>query len=184
MTVAFIAVNIYLLFILVTGFLTAVNTVHPHTNDEEKEFSELKDLGFDAKGYLPKVELNKFTCKSKFGYSIHCAYVLCKNSEKTVIISHGFEGNKYSCLPYVKMYLTLGYNCIIYDQRNHGDNKKTFTSLGYYESKDLETVFNKVKKVLPKQKVLGVHGISMGAACASLAAGGQSAAVQSGTAVD
>ena len=36
---------------------------------------------------------------------------------------HGFRANRYGAVKYVDTYIDLGYNCIIYDMRGHGENE-------------------------------------------------------------
>ncbi|EIC94807.1 alpha/beta hydrolase domain protein [Lachnoanaerobaculum saburreum F0468] len=84
-------------------------------------------------------------------------------SDKYVIISHGFKSNRYGAVKYVDSYIDLGFNCIIYDMRDHGENAKATVSLGQFESEDLykliEDTYNRYGMIK-----LGLHGESMGAA--------------------
>ena len=59
----------------------------------------------------------------------------------------------------------------IYDDRNHGANKKTFTSMGYYEKGDLLSVKDALMDRFGGDINLGLHGESMGCAISLLALG-------------
>ena len=99
------------------------------------------------------------------GYELHVEYL--DNPEPTskyVILSHGYTDNRIGSLKYVKMYLNLGFNCIIYDLRGHGENEKTFTTYGVREGKDLVCLIDDTKNRYPDISVLGLHGESLGAA--------------------
>ena len=68
---------------------------------------------YDVSFYGP-LKKKDYTIKSFDGYELHVR--LLKNpspSDKYIIISHGHTDNRYGALKYVKMYLDLGFNCII-----------------------------------------------------------------------
>ncbi len=51
------------------------------------------------------------------------------NGQKFVIISHGYTYNRHGSMKYASILRRLGYNCVIYDDRRHGENEKTVTTL-------------------------------------------------------
>lgn len=98
-------------------------------------------------------------------YVIHTQ--LLKNPEETdkyMIISHGYTDNRIGSLKYAKMYLDLGFNCIIYDLRGHGENDEHITTYGIIESKDLIKLIEDTRDRYKDIKMLGIHGESLGAA--------------------
>lgn len=106
-----------------------------------------------------------YTVKGDQGYVLHVE--LLKNpkvSYKYIILSHGYTDNRMGSLKYVKMYLQLGYNCIIYDLRGHGENASTITTYGMREGKDLNALIKDTRKRYSDLTVLGLHGESLGAA--------------------
>ena len=99
------------------------------------------------------------------GYELHAQLV--KNPENTgkyMIISHGYTDNHIGDLKYLKMYLDYGYNCVIYDLRGHGENRRFCTTFGDLESLDLLKVIEDTRVRYPDVKELGLHGESLGAA--------------------
>ena len=91
---------------------------------------------YDTSFYAP-LEKEVYTVESYDGYILHAE--LLKNPVPTddyMIISHGYTDNRMGALKYVSMYLDLGFNCIIYDLRGHGENKPTFTTYGIREGQD------------------------------------------------
>jgi fermentation-respiration switch protein FrsA (DUF1100 family) len=103
---------------------------------------------------------------SPFGYYLKGTYLPnATPSNKTVIIVHGIAANRLMSLLYANIYLDTGYNVLIYDSRAHGESGGTSTTWGYYEKYDLEQWVKWVAAEHP-QSVIGVHGISMGAATA------------------
>ena len=62
------------------------------------------------------------------------------------------------------MYLELGYNCIIYDLRGHGENDETFTTYGIREGEDIAQLVKDTRERYSSISQLGLHGESLGAA--------------------
>ena len=85
-------------------------------------------------------------------------------TSKYIILSHGYTDNRMGSLKYVQMYLDLGYNCIIYDLRGHGENETAFTTYGIREGNDLKCIINDTLSRYSDLTQLGLHGESLGAA--------------------
>ena len=134
----------------------------PEVSTLDKEISWEKEHGLW--GNYDSYEKEEYTVKAYKDYELHVTLV--KNpveTDKYVIISHGFKSNRYGAVKYVDTYMDLGFNCIIYDLRDHGENAKATVSLGQFESEDLynliEDTYNRYGNIK-----LGLHGESMGAA--------------------
>ncbi len=128
---------------------------------EEKmeEQSHMYDTSF-----YKDLEKTEYTVEGYNGYVLHAE--LLKNPEETdryVIISHGYSANRYGALRYVTMYMDLGFNCVIYDLRGHGENERTTTTYGLLEGEDLCRLIDDTRQRYDVQ-VLGLHGESLGAA--------------------
>lgn len=134
----------------------------PEVSTLDKEISWEKEHGLW--GDYDSYEKEEYTVKAYKDYELHVTLV--KNpveTDKYVIISHGFKSNRYGAVKYVDTYMDLGFNCIIYDLRDHGENTKTAVSLGQFESEDLEKLIEDSYNRYGNIK-LGLHGESMGAA--------------------
>ena len=156
--IVLVAIGWYCRFI----FGLASQMANPKVSTLEKEMSWEKEhkLWGDYDDY----EKEDYIVKGLNDYDLHVTLV--KNpipSDKYVIISHGFKSNRYGAVKYVDSYIDLGFNCIIYDMRDHGENAKATVSLGQFESEDLykliEDTYNRYGNIK-----LGLHGESMGAA--------------------
>ena len=84
------------------------------------------------------------------------------NGQRFVIISHGYTYNRCGSMKYASVFRKLGYNCVIYDDRNHGENAKSITTFGRDESRDLLAVIEDTRRRFGKDIALGCHGESMG----------------------
>ena len=156
--IVLVAIGWYCRFIL--GLASQIAT--PEVSTLDKEISWEKEHGLW--GNYDSYEKEEYTVKGYKDYGLHVTLV--KNpveTDKYVIISHGFKSNRYGAVKYVDTYIDLGFNCIIYDLRDHGENEKTALSLGQFESEDLEKLIEDSYKRYGNIK-LGLHGESMGAA--------------------
>ena len=106
-----------------------------------------------------------YTVTGSDGYILHAELLENpKLSTEYVIITHGYTDNRFGALKYVPAYLDLGFNCIIYDLRGHGENEQTFTTYGIREALDLECLIEDARQRYPDMTTLGLHGESLGAA--------------------
>ena len=156
--IVLVAIGWYCGFIL--GLASQIAT--PEVSTLDKEISWEKEHGLW--GNYDSYEKEEYTVKGYKDYELHVTLV--KNpveTDKYVIISHGFKSNRYGAVKYVDSYMDLGFNCIIYDLRDHGENEKTALSLGQFESEDLEKLIEDSYSRYGNIK-LGLHGESMGAA--------------------
>jgi len=106
--------------------------------------------------------------QSRFGYTLQGTYLPSPTpSDKTVIFVHGVSASRLMGLWYADLYLGEGYNLLIYDSRAHGASGGPSLTWGYYEKDDLDQWVDWVKLRQPNG-VIGIHGVSMGAATALL----------------
>ncbi len=109
---------------------------------------------------LPKEE---FTVTGAKGYELAAVYVPAPGeSNRYVVISHGYTSCRYGSLKYMHMFRDYGFNCIIYDDRRHGVNKRVPCTMGVLESQDLCAVIDAVYARFGPDIKLGLHGESMG----------------------
>ena len=136
---------------------TSTSITHPKRVSYQKEIDYLKEIG--CWGDFDSFDKEDYIVKGLDGYELHCTKVSTKETEGTgkyVIISHGHKSNKYA-----GAYVKLGFTCIIYDLRDHGENAKTICSMGGYEAEDLDYL---IEDTYSRYDVfiLGLHGESMG----------------------
>jgi uncharacterized protein len=106
--------------------------------------------------------------QSRFGYTLQGTYLPSPTpSDKTVIFVHGVSASRLMGLWYADLYLGAGYNVLIYDSRAHGASGGPSLTWGHFEKYDLDQWVDWVKQRQPNG-VIGVHGVSMGAATALL----------------
>ena len=86
-------------------------------------------------------------------------------SRRFVILVHGYTMNRFSMLKYMPIYMDMGYHCVIYDHRGHGDNdRREVCTFGGREAKDLIKIIEDTYARWGKDIFLGLHGESLGTA--------------------
>ena len=139
-----------------------------------KRVSREKCIQYDTERgfYSPEEyeELNRtgkpFQVTSPLGYPLNAMRIQCGSApaDKVVIIVHGFRCHMYTSVKYVKLFQEMGFDCIIYDNRYHGESGGNFCTLSGLETEDLLAVAEIVDKMYPTGTIIGLHGESMGAA--------------------
>lgn len=143
------------------GLAAYVMTGTRQTLDEAMKWQSDR---YDTKFY-EELEKTDYTVAGYEDYNLHVE--LLKNPVPTnryVILSHGYTDNRIGSLKYVPTYLRLGYNCVVYDLRGHGENDSFPTTYGLLESRDLKLLIEDTRQRYPELSVLGLHGESLGAA--------------------
>lgn len=98
-------------------------------------------------------------------------YVSAGNdAHRTVILIHGLYSNRSMMVPLIPMYREMGYNVLLIDLRGHGESGGEHTMWGMKEMGDLDAWMDWLKANDPRVLV-GMHGISLGAAMSLLYSG-------------
>ena len=79
----------------------------------------------------------------------------------TVIIFHGYSGNKSSMLDKSDVFLKLGFKTLVVDFMGSGGSEGNQTTLGYKEAEEVKTAYDYVAK--NGEKNIYLFGTSMGA---------------------
>lgn len=95
------------------------------------------------------------------GDTIECWYVPVDNSKGTVLIFHGYAGNKSQMVKESNQFNELGYGTILVDFLGSGGSTGNKTTIGFYESDQVKTVFDFVKTKGHERIIM--FGTSMGA---------------------
>lgn len=153
----------FLLSLAIFSWRNVKRSLKPNTISLEKEIEWNKKKGLW--GDFDKYTKNEYVIKGKDGYELHAMFVYnlsVRGSGKYVIICHGHTSNRYGSVKYLNSYIRLGFSCVIYDARMHGENAPSVCTLGNIESEDLKYVIEDTRKRYQDIKILGLHGESMG----------------------
>ena len=150
-----------LLFVVIFAVGLARMVAYPHIISIPDEIKYEKEKGMWKD--FDKLSKEEFKIASYDGYELNAIYVPAdKESDKYVIISHGYSGCRLGSVKYLHLFRRLGFNAVMYDDRGHGDNAKTYCTMGYRESRDLISVIDYVYGRFGDDILLGLHGESMG----------------------
>ncbi|MDO5100078.1 MAG: alpha/beta hydrolase [Eubacteriales bacterium] len=149
------------------GLIGSLVLAHLTVHGKRQTLTEAKQWQADHYdiSWFDRIETQTYEVVTEDGYRLHAQ--LCLNpqpTERYVILSHGYTDNRFGSLKYMKQYMDLGYHCIIYDLRGHGENEPTFCTYGIREGRDIATMVADARQRFPQLTELGLHGESLGAA--------------------
>ena len=158
---------IFLIGLVIFSWRNAAASVKPKLIPAEREIAGNKKRGLwlDYDSY----DKQDYTLEGKDGYILHATFVSTpqtRGTGKYVIICHGHTSSRYGAVKYANCYIKLGFSCITYDARTHGENKKDKCTLGNVESEDLIKVIDDTRKRYADLNILGLQGESMGSSTA------------------
>ena len=87
-----------------------------------------------------------------------------RKTKRVAVICHGHTWNRINSVKYGKIFYDNGYDLVLYDHAYFGLSDGKFTTLGFYESRDLDSVLNLVRIRYGNDAFVVLHGESMGAA--------------------
>ncbi len=99
--------------------------------------------------------------KLKSNKEIECWSIKTDSTKGTIILFHGFSGQKSSMLDKADVFLKLGYNTLLVDFMGSGGSEGNQTTIGYLEATEVKTCFDYVTK--QGESNIYLFGTSMGA---------------------
>lgn len=100
------------------------------------------------------------TIKLKSNKEIECWSIKTEIAKGTVILFHGFGGNKSSMLDKAEIFLGLGYNTFLVDFMGSGGSEGNQTTIGFLEAEQVETCFDYLTE--KGEQNIFIFGTSMG----------------------
>lgn len=101
------------------------------------------------------------TVKLKSNKEIECWSIKINSSKGTVILFHGFGGDKSSMLDKSEVFLELGYNTFLVDFMGSGGSEGNQTTIGFLEAEQVKACFDYLDG--KGEKSIYLFGTSMGA---------------------
>lgn len=89
---------------------------------------------------IPKQEYN--TIKLTYNREIECWSIKAKNSKGTIIVFHGYGGEKSSMLDKSDLFLEMGYDVLLVDFMGSGGSEGNQTTIGFLEAEQVKTSFD------------------------------------------
>jgi hypothetical protein len=100
------------------------------------------------------------TIKLKSNKEIECWSLKTENAKGTVMLFHGFCGNKSSMLDKAEIFLGLGYNTFLVDFMGSGGSEGNQTTIGFLEAEQVKTCFDYLTE--KGEQNIYIFGTSMG----------------------
>ncbi|WP_177192017.1 alpha/beta hydrolase [Chitinophaga arvensicola] len=110
----------------------------------------------------PTVPYETVSLRTAAGLKLEGWWIPAPSAVGTVILFHGYNGNKGSLFPEAGRFRQLGYNTFLLDFRAHGNSEGFTCSVGYKEAEDVKLAWDYIKKKGNQPVIL--WGVSMGAA--------------------
>jgi uncharacterized protein len=101
------------------------------------------------------------TIRLKSNKIIECWLIKSAAHKGTVVLFHGYSGEKSSMLDKAEIFLNLGYNTMLVDFMGSGGSEGNQTTIGYHEAIEVKTCFDFLDSSSEKNIIL--FGTSMGA---------------------
>jgi alpha-beta hydrolase superfamily lysophospholipase len=102
------------------------------------------------------------TIMLKSNRQIECWSIKTANPKGTIILFHGFGGEKSAMLDKAEILSQLGYNILLVDFMGSGGSEGNQTTIGYYEAEQVKTSFDYLTQ--QGEQNIYLFGTSMGAA--------------------
>ncbi len=175
-----LSVSLLTLFVIINAvaFFHAYKFTHFANNVIKTEKPEnlsatdkLKTLVFGVNNPRPvnKKKPNRYfyTFELQSNKKISCWFIPSENAgsenrtiKGTVLLFHGYSGEKASMLDKAEEFLKLGYNTVLVDFMGSGESEGDQTTVGYKEAEEVKTVFDYM--VNKGEKNIFLFGTSMG----------------------
>lgn len=98
------------------------------------------------------------------GFTLRGWFISAPNPQGTIVVCHGYTGECSPDLEYAPLFHQHHYNTLYFDFRGHGMSDGNYTSLVYYERRDLLAALDFLRARGIEQ--VGLYGLSMGGAIA------------------
>lgn len=96
--------------------------------------------------------------------NIHCWLISAAQARGTIVMFHGYKGEKSSLLRKSAIFRALGYHTLLVDFMGSGESEGDQTTIGYWEAEQVKTCFEYLQQRGEKNIIL--WGTSMGAVAA------------------
>lgn len=93
------------------------------------------------------------------------------DSNKVVILAHGYSGQGRDMSNFAKLYQDLGYHVLMPDDRGHGQSEGNYIGFGWHDRKDYLRWIDYIISSEGTHSQIILHGISMGGATVLMASG-------------
>ena len=102
------------------------------------------------------------------GHTLSGWYMPAERSHKAIVFVHGLGADRREGMRWFKAMHQAGFNILAFDLRNQGQSTQSFSTMGYFEKRDVIGALGYLQQQKQIQSI-GIFGTSMGAATAIMA---------------
>jgi alpha-beta hydrolase superfamily lysophospholipase len=110
------------------------------------------------------LEFESVSFPSSDGVTLRGWFIPAPNPKGTIVLCHGFAGDCSPDLSYAPLFREAGYSSLVFDFRGHGASDGDYTSLVFFERRDLLAALDFLRSRGITR--IGLIGFSMGGAIA------------------
>ncbi len=164
MVIIIVPVIVIIVLFFVLSFLLARTAVYGRRQTPEESWTWQQDHAPGSRAFK-RTDLTDYTVTGSDNYVYHVSYLPARGeSDLYVILAHGYTDTRYGMMKYAPLYHELGFHCIMFDERGHGENELVPCSYGIRETEGLLTVLEDARKRFGSEIRVGFHGESLGGA--------------------
>ncbi len=125
------------------------------------------------KEWLMQREMEHVTIKSRDDLTLHADYVKADGDADTIVIaSHGYTGcGLKDCASISTYFLKKGIDCLIVDNRAHGNSEGQYVGFGILDRYDILKWIEYINNRFDGKKKIVLYGVSMGGATVLMTTG-------------
>jgi alpha-beta hydrolase superfamily lysophospholipase len=101
------------------------------------------------------------TVQIKGEHNLECWYLPVENSKGSIVVFHGYSGNKSGMIGQAELFVSMGYNVLLVDFMGSGGSAGYRTSIGYHEAGQVKQAYDFL--VAKGESEIFLFGTSMGA---------------------
>lgn len=172
---------ILLIVTVVSGTLISKDMMIRGGNGSRKCLAEMKVSGASGvnktkaqkkvEKWLDKVEREKLTLETDDKSILVARQIITDpNSDKWVVILHGYNGTMEDVYDIAMNYADNGYNILTPDLRGNGESEGAFLGMGWTDRLDIINWIDVILKKNPSAQVV-IHGVDVGADAALMLSG-------------
>ncbi|MHA0856905.1 alpha/beta hydrolase [Paenibacillus sp. CMAA1364] len=122
--------------------------------------------------WLQEQPMQTIRMQSNDGLQLTGYYVPAQSdTNKVVILAHGYSGQGRDMSNFAKMYQGLGYHVLMPDDRGHGQSEGHYIGFGWHDRKDYLQWIDYIIDSQGQDSQIILHGISMGGSTVLMASG-------------
>lgn len=150
--------------------LSSVDPNAPQSIETDAEVINKQKSKEDVENWLKEVNTEETTIVSEDGLNLWGKLYFQEESDKWVIIAHGYTSSHEDVQPIALNFYNQGYNVLTPDMRAHGNSEGKYIGMGWLDRKDMLLWIDYVLSLDSNSQIV-LYGESMGGATVMMTSG-------------